>query len=204
MTTPQLLGSDKPQSFLDLYDQFFEPLRDLPVRLLELGIAGGGSLRYWADYFPNGTIWGLDLHPPPIDHPRIETIQADQGNIEVLDKLSRNAGPWDIIIDDCSHLGDLTERSFYALYDYLVPGGLYAIEGWGTGYWADWPDGKQFDPMEVRAHDAGMVGFVKELIDIVATNDVSRGSFAGHSDEQGEISQLTIINGLVVARKRYE
>jgi len=204
MTTPQLLGSDKPQSFLDLYDQFFEPLRDLPVRLLELGIAGGGSLRYWADYFPKGTIWGLDLHPPPIDHPRIETIQADQGNIEVLDKLSVNAGPWDIIIDDCSHLGRLTQISYESLFPYLVPGGIYAIEDWGTGYWSDWPDGAAYDGRFRQAHDAGMVGVVKQLIDVVAANDIDRGAFSGHSDEQGEISQLTIINGLVVARKRYE
>lgn len=199
---PKLSGSDKPQSFLDLYDQFFEPLRDKPVRLLELGIAGGGSLRYWADYFPQGTIWGLDLHPPPINHPRIETIQADQGNIEVLDKLSRNAGPWDIIIDDCSHLGHLTERSYDALFPHLVPGGIYAIEDWGTGYWSDWPDGAAYDPRWFQAHDAGMVGVVKSLIDVVAANDIDRRSFAGHSDKQGEIAQLTIINGLVVARKR--
>ncbi|HUV09939.1 MAG TPA: hypothetical protein VMX12_03105, partial [Acidimicrobiia bacterium] len=37
----------------------------------------------------------------------------------------------------------------------------YAIEDWGTGYWESWPDGAQFEP----DHTAGMVGFVKSLVD---------------------------------------
>jgi len=47
-------GSDKGPTYITLYERFFERLRDKPVRLLELGIAAGGSLRYWAGYFPHG------------------------------------------------------------------------------------------------------------------------------------------------------
>lgn len=50
---------------------------------------------------------------------------------------------FDIIIDDASHIGELTRIAFWHLFDnHLKPGGLYVIEDRGTGYWDDWPDGK--------------------------------------------------------------
>jgi hypothetical protein len=55
-----------------------------------------------------------------------------------------------------------------ALFDHhLKPGGLFAIEDWGTGYWEAWPDGRAWRANE--PHHAGMVGFIKELIDALAT-----------------------------------
>lgn len=189
-----LQGSDKSDRFLDLYDEWFEGRRQDPIRLLELGIAGGGSLRYWADYFPNGQITGLDLNPPEIDHPRIRTVRGDQGNPNAL---AACGDEFDIVIDDCAHIGTLARLSFEFLFPRVTPGGIYAIEDWGTGYWADWPDGQRFG----KFHYAGMVGFVKDLVDMVATNDIDRGSFHGHSDQQSQIHRLSVINGLVIVVK---
>jgi hypothetical protein len=64
------------------------------------------------------------------------------------------------------------------LYPTLKPGGLYIVEDWMTGYWGDWPDGSRFqeyetviEPGEIEnrlpSHDAGMVGFIKRLVDEV-------------------------------------
>ena len=40
----------------------------------------------------------------------------------------------------------LTKMAFWHLFDnHLKPNGLYVIEDWGTSYWDDWPDGKNFD-----------------------------------------------------------
>ena len=53
-------------------------------------------------------------------------------------------GGFDIIIDDASHIGELTKTTFWHLFDHhLKPGGLYAIEDWGTGYLDDFSDGKK-------------------------------------------------------------
>ena len=62
----------------------------------------------------------------------------------------------------------------------MKPGALYCAEDWVTGYWADGPDGAAFapfvpqlrsDPIESRipTRDYGMVGFVKYLVDEVAS-----------------------------------
>ena len=36
-------------------------LQTLQIRLLEIGVLKGASLRMWADYFPQGQITGVDL-----------------------------------------------------------------------------------------------------------------------------------------------
>ena len=57
-----------------------------------------------------------------------------------------NIDKFDIIIDDCSHIGTLTCDSFHLFFPHLVKGGLYVVEDWGTGYWNSYPDGCEFNP----------------------------------------------------------
>ena len=59
--------TDKSASFLSVYEALFAPLREHPVALLELGIHHGGSLLMWRDYFAQGRIAGLDLHPVQVE-----------------------------------------------------------------------------------------------------------------------------------------
>jgi SAM-dependent methyltransferase len=186
-------GSDKPQAYLDLYWRLM-PDTEREIDLLELGVATGGSLLYWADRYPHGRIVGLDLAPPEIEHPRIRTVRGDQGDPYSLDACGSH---FDVIIDDCSHLGTLTEISYNHLWPKLAHGGIYAIEDWGTGYWSDWPDGAEYR----EGHTSGMVGVIKHLVDVVAWDDITRRSF--HSaGTAGEIESMTIINGLAVLVKR--
>lgn len=223
--------SDKIDSrYLEAYDPFFTPLSTQPVRLLELGVLRGGSLRLWHDYFPNGTIAGVDLNLPasfkPID--RIRLFRGSQADCPFLTEVARTVAPggFDIIIDDASHFGDLTKIAFWHLFErHLKPGGLYVIEDWGTGYWGDWSDGKILDlkayttgPSRWSAfwlqlarrlrlkrpypcHSHGMVGFVKQLVDEQAAGDVTRGSVHGKATRQSKFESLTILPSLVFVRK---
>jgi 23S rRNA U2552 (ribose-2'-O)-methylase RlmE/FtsJ len=137
--------------YLKNYDAFFQELADRPVRLLELGIKHGGSMLLWRDYFPQGKIVGLDINPVEIDDAsgRIVTYQGRQEDRSLLDKIARETAPdgFDIIIDDCSHIGVLTRASFWHLFDnHLKSGGIYVIEDWGTGYWESFLDGVAYKP----------------------------------------------------------
>jgi SAM-dependent methyltransferase len=200
--------------YLRYYEEYFAPLWDREIKLLELGINKGGSLLLWRDHFPRGTIVGLDLSPVQLDDQsgRVFTYQGAQQDTALLDRIARERAPqgFDVIIDDCAHIGAYARASFWHLFDHhLKPGGLYVIEDWGTGYWGDWPDGAGYrarkrgaalDPVlerwamrladwapttdrwpllglaaralkrallerAGRSHQAGMVGFVKELVD---------------------------------------
>lgn len=132
--------------YLRNYEEYFGGLRNMEVRLLELGIKKGGSLLLWRDYFEKGVIVGLDIEPASLDDAtgRIRTYQGAQQDTELLDRIARENAPegFDIIIDDCAHIGVLARASFWHLFDkHLKPGGVYVIEDWGTGYWDGWVDG---------------------------------------------------------------
>jgi len=132
--------------YLRNYDEHFRHLRGRDVRLLELGVYHGGSLLLWRDYFERGLVVGLDLNPVELEDPtgRVRVYRGPQQDTELLDRIARECAPdgFDVIIDDCAHIGHLARVSFWHLFDnHLKPGGLYVIEDWGTAYWADWPDG---------------------------------------------------------------
>ena len=143
--------SDKIASgYLERYDPIFEPLLKKEIRLLELGVYKGGSLLLWRDYFPQGTITGIDINLPKDFQPfeRIHVFEGSQADLEFLTRVAKEVAPegFDIIIDDASHIGELTKIAFWHLFDnHLKPQGLYVIEDWGTGYWSDWPDGKSLE-----------------------------------------------------------
>jgi len=133
------------------YEWYFSPLVGKEIKLLELGVEEGASLLFWRDYFENGTIIGIDCNPVHIDDPtgRIHTYQGYQQDTALLDRVVREQAPdgFDVIIDDCSHIGRLARVSFWHLFqNHLKPGGLYAIEDWELGYMDSWLDGRRYRP----------------------------------------------------------
>ena len=162
------------------YERIFAGKRDQPLRILELGVFSGASLLIWHEYLPNATIVGIDISEKPDSlngHDRIHFIRGSQDDADVLDRAAATVGgPFDVIIDDASHVGYLTKRSFYHLFPrWLVSGGWYVIEDFGTGFMAEYPDGKAFQAPSTEdlapstqvfaSHDHGMVGVVKQLAD---------------------------------------
>jgi hypothetical protein len=133
--------------YLEVYDPILAPWVEKEIKLLEVGIHKGGSLQLWRDYFPRGTIVGIDLRLPEnfVPGERVQVFEGSQSDERFLSEVAKKTAPegFDIIIDDASHIGELTRRTFWHLFDHhLKPGGLYAIEDWGTGYWDHFPDGK--------------------------------------------------------------
>jgi len=64
--------------YMNVYGPIFAPLRSKPIKLLELGVLGGESLRLWRDYFWNGIIMGLDLNPVTINGRRSESLYTKE------------------------------------------------------------------------------------------------------------------------------
>jgi hypothetical protein len=132
--------------YLRNYEEFFGALTGKEIRLLELGIHRGGSLELWRDYFQKGIIVGLDTEPVALHDRsgRIQIYQGAQQDLVLLDRIRKETAPegFDLIIDDCSHIGVLSRISFWHLFNnHLKSGGIYVIEDWGTGYWDTWVDG---------------------------------------------------------------
>nr|Q83WF2.1 RecName: Full=Mycinamicin VI 2''-O-methyltransferase; AltName: Full=Mycinamicin biosynthesis protein E [Micromonospora griseorubida]BAC57026.1 methyltransferase [Micromonospora griseorubida] len=156
--------------FTPHYDRHFRDYRNQQVRVLEIGVGGykhpewgGGSLRMWKSFFPRGQIYGLDIMDKShVDELRIRTIQGDQNDAEFLDRIARRYGPFDIVIDDGSHINAHVRTSFAALFPHVRPGGLYVIEDMWTAYWPGF--GGQADPQECSGTSLGLL---KSLIDAI-------------------------------------
>jgi len=196
-----------PNGYLRTYDRVFEELIDRPVKLLELGVRSGGSLLLWRDYFPNGTIAGLDVEPPASEPTadRIRIYQGRQEDTSVLSKIAAEVAPdgFDIVIDDASHIAAPTRTGFWHLFDnHLKPGGLFAIEDWGTGYWERWPDGRAWRAGE--PHHAGMVGLIKELVDEQGAHDLTRGWYDEPLQRISRFDSILLVSSIAIVTRKLE
>jgi hypothetical protein len=171
-------GSDKwgDHFFTDHYERHFAPIRDERLKILEIGVGGfdlpdrgGESLRMWKHFFPRALIYGLDIYDKsPHDEARIQTLVGDQSDLAQLQEITEEHGPFDVIIDDGSHLSAHVIASFEALFPLLAAGGVYVIEDLQTSYWTGWNGGR------TSANDpATSVGYLKTLLDALHHQDHS-------------------------------
>lgn len=123
-----------------IYDSYFSKYRGTSVTFLEIGVLDGGSLDFWRRYFgSDATIVGIDVDPACAErvsapnHVRI----GSQADPVFLEKLAAEFGPFDVVLDDGSHVGHHQRASFEALFPHVKAGGIYAIEDTHTSYWPD-------------------------------------------------------------------
>ena len=139
-------GTDKASfhhNFLVFYERFFAPLRHVHgLKLLEIGVYDGASLRMWEEYFPHGRIAGIDVDPATLRHAtaRASVDIVDQSDVMALVAFATRHGPFDIIIDDGSHVWDHQVTSLRCLYPFVKPGGFYVVEDLDTSYGRYVPD----------------------------------------------------------------
>jgi predicted O-methyltransferase YrrM len=136
-------GTDKSSrnhGYLPIYDRVLSEMRARPVNLLEVGVLGGSSLRMWRAYFPQGRIIGVDRDPAALAHAsdRIQVLLADQSDPEGLRRIVEPHGPFDVVIDDGSHIWAHQIGTLRALLPLVQPGGAYILEDLHTSYgrWA--------------------------------------------------------------------
>jgi hypothetical protein len=153
----------------------------------------------------------------------VQIVKGDQTDAELLGAVRAAHAPdgFEVIIDDASHIGELSAKSIAALFSrHLRPGGLYFIEDWGTGYLPDWPDGGApeaivgtaaigdavaassagADGTRLPSHDFGMVGLVKRLVDHTAGGTLTAMQPASVREPLA-IEWMRVHDGLVILKK---
>tara|TARA_R110000851_G_scaffold271489_1_gene424143 strand:+ start:229 stop:933 length:705 start_codon:yes stop_codon:yes gene_type:complete len=127
------------------YDQLLSDVTNDFTKVLEIGVETGRSHRMWLEYFPNATIYGMDVFDesdrsgyveefnrlqdgnPYLD--RSVMFEGDQSNVEDLNRFkSEHGGDFDMIIDDGGHTMEQMQTSLNHLWDSLKSGGVYVIE----------------------------------------------------------------------------
>ena len=106
--------------YLPIYDRYFSRFRGTPVRMLEIGVSKGGSLKLWRDYFGvKATIFGIDIDPAcaVYDGQHASVRIGSQDDSGFLRSVIAEMGGVDLILDDGSHMG----RHIRASLDVLFP-----------------------------------------------------------------------------------
>lgn len=146
-TIPQGL---KWTQYFPVYQAIFGPVRLSPLRILEIGIWQGSSLKLWRKYFehPQTVVVGIDVLPEckrfdsPDDGVHIRI--GSQADAEFLKKVVEEFGPFDLIIDDGSHHSSHIIESFNHLFgDGLKDSGIYFVEDLHANYWHPWRDSRK-------------------------------------------------------------
>jgi hypothetical protein len=119
-------------SYLPVYEKLFESKRQTAKHILEIGIAQGGSIKLWRDYFPKALIHAADIYPQselPPDLPKLPDVicytNADAYSAEFLQMMYV---PLDIVIDDGPHTFQSQEAAIKAYVPRLAKDGLLVIE----------------------------------------------------------------------------
>jgi hypothetical protein len=126
-------GTDKASNYhnyLAFYERFFERFRHKPAKVLEIGVAGGASVKVWEEYFSQATIIGVDISYSALQfaRPRVVIELLDQSNVEELVRLGTKHGPFDIIIEDGSHFWEHQITTLKTLFPFVKNNGVYITE----------------------------------------------------------------------------
>lgn len=187
------------------YQRHFSPRRNDRLTVLEIGVGGfldpsrgGASLRMWKQYFPRALVYGLDiLDKSAVDGPRLTTIRADQSDDAELARIAEQYGPFDIVIDDGSHISRHIIGTFKVLFPHLAPDGLYVIEDLQACYWPEVFEGSDTD----LSDPAYTVGFLKTLLDGLHHEDFLRDDARSPQPTDACVSGVHVYRNLAVIEK---
>ena len=168
-------GVLKWSQYLPVYESVIE--RSGPIRMLEIGVFHGGSLRMWREYLhPKSVIVGIDINskckqfedPENNVHVRI----GGQQDATFLQEVNAEFGPFDVILDDGSHMTSHMVESFRCLFDSaLADSGVYVVEDVHSNYWKSYRDSSM-----------SFVDFIAILVDAM---------HAHYPDAEGELKFRT-------------
>ena len=126
-------GTDKGKEghgYVFSYEQYLFPFKDKPLKIFEIGVRTGNSVKMWEEYFTNATIFGLDCEPKCKEYEtrRIKILTGYQENMPYIKAQGAAIGKIDIIVDDGSHKHSDICASLEMLSPFLAVGGFYFIE----------------------------------------------------------------------------
>lgn len=211
----QFYGTDKSSdihNYCAKYEKYLPFNRYDNLNILEIGILNGKSLKTWKEYFYRSNILGIDITPEckQYEEDRIKVEIGSQADGEFLTKIRNEYGPFDMILDDGSHMNSHVVYSFQYLWTSLKSGGVYVIEDCGTAYWEDYEGGylKPTTSVETFKSLVDDVNF-RGLINFDAPNVHARREDwlveLSRKTQPGcivDIESINFLNGIIIITKR--
>ncbi len=123
--------------YFEIYDTFFSKFKNRKIRFLEIGVYKGGSMQMWKEYFGKGsTIVGIDIDDSckEYEEEHVHICIGSQADREFLEQVSKEYGPFDIILDDGSHQMEHQIITFETLFPLLKENGIFICEDCHCAY----------------------------------------------------------------------
>ncbi len=172
------------------YTAVFESQRLRPLRILEIGVFYGSSLSLWRGYFahPDTVIVGIDIEPvcAQSENPNanVHVRIGSQVDAVFLDRVVKEFGPFDIIIDDGSHQSSHMITSFNHLFEAgLKDDGIYLVEDLHSNFWSTYRDS-----------ELSFIDVCKQLVDLIHVHYIQPGVEGIGSFWHGREEQLKSID----------
>jgi hypothetical protein len=163
-------GTDKASNghdYLRIYQEYFATIRDTAVKIGEIGIAGGNSLRTWAEYFTTCQIFGLDHTEAYVKATQglsITTIFGDASDRETWSRIKKDhGGDFDVWIDDGAHTPYAVFMALMYGFPLLRPGGLWFIEDTHASYLDEYRRDNQRNPADIDLCDLHVNGLIHDM-----------------------------------------
>lgn len=173
--------------------QFYRELQQSnPRNVLEVGMLQGGSLVFFDKLYEPEKLVGVDIRRDPIEP--LENYRENRGHILPFYGLSQDDPELssilerefpdgiDLVVDDASHLYELTRATFHLCFPHLKPGGLYVIEDWS---WSHQPPSQ-----EPEHHWSEKPALTNLIIELIINMPASQ-----------QIDRITVHRGLAAVEK---
>jgi cephalosporin hydroxylase len=123
----------KTPTVLTFYRRLLTAIQPPPRSVLEIGVKGGGSTAFWKALFPGATVIGLDIKLrrwllAGASTDGVIYLEGDQSDVRRLREIGERYGPFDLVIDDGSHVSDHQAATIRTLLPRVRPGGFYIVE----------------------------------------------------------------------------
>lgn len=162
--------------------------RSRPIRMLEIGVFHGGSLRMWREYLhPQSVIVGIDIDPncKQFEDPEnnVHVRIGGQQDATFLQEVNSEFGPFDVILDDGSHMTSHMVESFRNLFaSSLAEPGVYIVEDVHSNFWKPYRDSS-----------TSFVDFVAVLVDAMhAHYPNAEGELNFRTDHPSRLREVTV------------
>jgi SAM-dependent methyltransferase len=208
-------GTDKSSlihNYLNKYEKYLPFKQSDKLKFLEIGVLHGESLRMWKEYFYDSEIIGIDLNPDSKKHEefRISIEVGSQFDSEFLSYVGDKHGPFDLILDDGSHVNEHVIFSFQNLFSRLKSGGVYIVEDVATSYWEEWGGGykKQNSTVEYfknlcdDVNFYGIINFNKHNVHARREDWCIENIMTNKPECIIDIESINFLNGLILITKR--
>ncbi len=153
--------SRKWSSYFQIYDQVFSKYKNKKIKFVEIGVANGGSLFMWRNYFgKKAEIIGVDLNPnaKKLEKYGFKIYIGSQSDKKFWYNFYKKEGKIDLILDDGGHKNLQQISTVHYSLAYIRDGGKIVVEDTSTSYLK-----KEFNNPSIYS----FINYSKNIIDII-------------------------------------